>query len=67
MTNKQTRANKVRSIVSSLNYTAGSPSYERNGEAWGKVRGNEIIRANLPVRWIKAENVSSSAFKLIWH
>ena len=44
---------KVRNIVLSLNSTAGSPFHELNGEAWGKVRGKEIILENLPVLGIK--------------
>jgi hypothetical protein len=44
---------KVRNIVSRLNSQARSPFHELNGEAWGKVRGKEIILENLSVLGIK--------------
>lgn len=46
-------AQKVRNIISRLNYPAGSPFHELTGEAWGKVRGKEIILQNLPLLGIK--------------
>jgi hypothetical protein len=44
---------KLRNVISRINYRVGSTLRELNGEAWGKVRGKEIILENLPVLGIK--------------
>lgn len=50
---------KVRNILSGLNSCTGEAFHELTGEAWGKVRGTEIILRNLDLLGIRKKRVIS--------